>query len=227
MDEERLAPMGHGLLASGIEERASQFGPETLTDQEMLTRLLRHAPDIEAVTAARALMARWQGLAAIVSADLEAISDIIGRPAALDLKFLQAVLLRLASGFMVQREVITSSASLEAYLRVRLSGLPREQFRVLFLDKRNRLIADEALGDGTIDHAPVYPREIVRRALQLDACALILAHNHPSGDATPSEADIAMTKEIVKACNVMGIKVHDHVVVGGRDVVSLRALGCF
>jgi DNA repair protein RadC len=174
-----------------------------------------------------ALLARWQGLAAVVSADLEAISDIIGRPAALQLKFLQAVLLRLASGFMVQREVITSSASLEAYLRVRLSGLPREQFRVLFLDKRNRLIADEALGDGTIDHAPVYPREIVRRALQLDACALILAHNHPSGDATPSEADIAMTKVIISACNVMGIKVHDHVVVGGRDVVSLRALGCF
>lgn len=209
----------------GIEERASRFGPETLTDQEMLTRLLQHAPGIEAATAAMTLIERWQGLSAVVSADLETIENVIGRPAALELKFLQAVLLRLALGLVVEREVIASSASLEAYLRVRLSGLPREQFRVLFLDKRNRLIADEALGDGTIDHAPVYPREIVRRALQLDACALILTHNHPSGDATPSAADIAMTKAVITTCNTMGIQVHDHVVVGGRNVVSLRGQG--
>ena len=102
---------------------------------------------------------------------------------------------------------------------------PVEQFRVLFLDRKNRLIADEVLGQGTIDRAPVYPREIVKRSLALEASAIILAHNHPSGDSTPSQADIDMTFMIVETCNAIGISVHDHLVIGREDISSFKMLG--
>ncbi|HEY2356500.1 MAG TPA: DNA repair protein RadC, partial [Phenylobacterium sp.] len=111
------------------------------------------------------------------------------------------------------------------YLRTVMTGVPREQFRVLFLDKKNQLIADEVMGRGTVDHAPVYPREVVRRALELNASALVLAHNHPSGDPTPSTADVDMTRQIVEAARTLSIAVHDHIVVGGAETASLRALG--
>jgi DNA repair protein RadC len=104
-------------------------------------------------------------------------------------------------------------------------GAPREQFRVLFLDKRNRLIADEVMGEGTVDHAPVYPREVVRRALELHASALVLAHNHPSQDPTPSGADVEMTRKLVEAAHALGIVIHDHVIVAGEAVASLKTLG--
>jgi len=102
---------------------------------------------------------------------------------------------------------------------------PRGQFRVLFLDRKNQLIADEAMNEGTVDHAPVYPREVVRRALELSASALILAHNHPSGDPTPSQADIAMTREVIEAAKVLRLSVHDHVIVGRDGLTSFRAQG--
>ena len=111
------------------------------------------------------------------------------------------------------------------YLRATLTGAPREQFRVLFLDKKNRLIADERMGDGTVDHAPVYPREVMRRALELNASAVILAHNHPGGDPTPSAADIDMTKQVIEAGRCLRVTVHDHIVVGGQATASLRTLG--
>ena len=124
-----------------------------------------------------------------------------------------------------QRPVLTSTEAVRTYLRARLAALPREAFHVLFLDKKNQLIADERMAEGTVDHAPVYPREVVRRALELSASAIVLAHNHPSGDPAPSRADIDMTQQVVAAARALQIAVHDHFVVGGDQVASLRALG--
>ncbi|MGI8841414.1 MAG: JAB domain-containing protein, partial [Caulobacteraceae bacterium] len=118
-------------------------------------------------------------------------------------------------------------SSLLAYARVQIAGEPREQFRVMFLDKKNQLIADEVMGHGTIDHAPVYPREVMRRALELSASAVILVHNHPSGDPTPSAADIDMTRQVVEAGRPLKIAVHDHIVVAAENIASLKALGLF
>ena len=136
-----------------------------------------------------------------------------------------ALLLRTLAHPLRARNVLTSTEAVRAYMRARLGALPREAFHVLFLDKKNQLIADERMGAGSVDHAPVYPREVVRRALELSACALVLAHNHPSGDPTPSRADIDMTKLVVEAARALGIAVHDHMVVAGDQVASLRALG--
>ncbi|WP_439473067.1 JAB domain-containing protein [Brevundimonas sp.] len=124
-----------------------------------------------------------------------------------------------------RQPVITSWSSLVAYARVTLAHRPREQFRVLYLDKKNRLLCDEAAADGSVDHAPVYPREVVRRALEAGASALILLHNHPSGDPQPSQADIAMTRKVVEAARVFDIPVHDHLVVGRAGTASFRAMG--
>ena len=126
-----------------------------------------------------------------------------------------------------KRTVITSWSQLLAYVKVALAHEAREQFRVLFLDKKNQLIADEQLGSGTVDHAPVYPREVARRALELSASSLILLHNHPSGDPSPSAADIDMTRQIVEALKPLRIAVHDHLVVGRDGVASFKALGLF
>ena len=124
-----------------------------------------------------------------------------------------------------RQPVITSWSSLVAYARVSIGHRPREQFRVLYLDKKNRLLCDEAAADGTVDHAPVYPREVVRRALEAGASALILIHNHPSGDPQPSQADIAMTRKVVEAARVFDIPVHDHLVVGWEGTASFRQMG--
>ena len=125
------------------------------------------------------------------------------------------------------RTVISSWSALLAYVRQALMHEAREQFRVLFLDKKNALIADEVMGKGTVDHAPVYPREVMRRALELSASAVILVHNHPSGDPTPSHADIDMTRQVVDAGRALRIAVHDHLIVGREGVASLKALGLF
>ncbi|HEX7944694.1 MAG TPA: DNA repair protein RadC, partial [Phenylobacterium sp.] len=126
---------------------------------------------------------------------------------------------------MARRSVISSWTSLLSYLRVVCAAAPRELFRVLFLDKKNQLLADEVMGEGTVDHAPVYPREVVRRALELHASAIILCHQHPSGDPTPSQADVEMTRRIVEAARGLSIAVHDHIVVGADSTASFKALG--
>jgi len=125
----------------------------------------------------------------------------------------------------MQRDVLSNWDAVLVYCQTRMAHLEVEQFRVLYLDRKNVLIADEAQGTGTVDHVPVYPREIVKRALELNASALILVHNHPSGDATPSEADIAMTRHIQTAGDALGLVVHDHLVIGKAQHVSLRAEG--
>jgi DNA repair protein RadC len=128
---------------------------------------------------------------------------------------------------VAKRTVISSWTALLAYVRVALQHERREQFRVLFLDKKNQLIADELMNTGTVDHAPVYPREVMRRALELASSSVILVHNHPSGDPTPSKADIEMTKQVVQAGRPLGVGVHDHLIVGRDGVASLKALGLF
>ena len=141
------------------------------------------------------------------------------------LKVVEAAAIRMARGKTVDQPIIGSWDALLEYCRASMSFRGTEVFRVLFLDRKNRLIADEQQGSGTVDHTPVYPREIVRRALELEASSVILVHNHPSGDPTPSRADIAMTREVEKAAAALGITVHDHLVIGGQDQASFRALG--
>jgi DNA repair protein RadC len=151
----------------------------------------------------------------------------VGPETALDLRALHEVARRIALGETRARPVISSWSALLAYVRVALAHEPREQFRVLFLDRKNQLLADEVMNQGTVDHAPVYPREIMRRALELSSSSVILVHNHPSGDPTPSRADIDMTKEVVAAGRALKIQVHDHLIVGREGVASLKALGLF
>ena len=163
----------------------------------------------------------------MLGATLEELRTVagIGEAVALDLKLVQEIGLRSAREVVARRPVISSWSALLAYVKTALEHEAREQFRVLFLDKRNQLIADEVMNRGTVDHAPVYPREVVRRALELSASALILVHNHPGGDPTPSAADIDMTRQVVEAARALRIGVHDHLVVARHGVASFKALG--
>ncbi len=141
------------------------------------------------------------------------------------LKVIEAAAVRMARGRIVSKPVIGCWEALVSYSRTRLSFLETEEFHVLYLDKKNRLISDERQGRGTIDHTPVYPREVIKRALELNASAMVLVHNHPSGDPTPSRADVEITEKIVRAAEAVGISVHDHLIIGAQENVSLRAEG--
>lgn len=174
-----------------------------------------------------ALFDRFGSLAAIASADAPELARVggLGEVALADLKLLRLLSERLVRSEAARRPVITTWSALLAYVKVALAEQPREQFRALFHDRRNRLLRDELVAHGTIDHAPVYPREVVRRALDLSAAAIILVHNHPSGDPEPSRADIEMTRRVIAAAALFGIEVHDHLVVGREGTASLRSLG--
>jgi len=204
----------------------------TLDDRDLLALLLRRSlrqTSVPAVHAVDALFDRFGDIAAIASADVPELARASGLgPGALtDLKLLRLLSERLVRAEASRRPLIASWTALLAYVRVALAEEPREQFRALFLDKRNRLLSDELVAHGTIDHAPVYPREVVRRALEVSAASIILVHNHPSGDPEPSRADIEMTRKIVDAAKVFDIQVHDHLVVGRDGTASLRTLGHF
>ena len=172
-------------------------------------------------------MAKFGDLPAVLAAPAPRIAEIEGAGPAVaqDLKLVQAVLERAAKSEASQRTVISSWSALVNYCRMSMAHAPREQFRVLFLDVKNQLIADEVLNEGTIDHAPVYPREVARRALELSAASVILVHNHPSGDSKPSPSDVAITKEIVAAAGAVGVRVHDHLVIGRESAASFKSLG--
>lgn len=142
-----------------------------------------------------------------------------------DLKLAHAIFARAQRAELKHRTVVSSWSALVNYCRTQMAHAPREQFRVLFLDVKNQLIADEVLAEGTIDHAPVYPREIARRALELSAAAVILVHNHPSGDPKPSMQDIHITREIVAAAQAVSVKVHDHLIIGRNGAESFKSLG--
>ncbi len=210
--------------------RALKGGLEPLPDYELLELyLFRSIPRRDVKPLANMLLARFGDLSGVLGAGIAELRGVsgVGESVALDLKLLHEAALRLGRAPVSKRPVISSSAQLMAYVRLALAHEPREQFRVLFLDKKNQLIADEVLGHGTVDQAPVYPREVMRRALELSASAVILLHNHPSGDPAPSGADVQMTKQVVEAGRALNIAVHDHLVVGREGVASLKALGLF
>lgn len=211
-----------------LRDRAVAGGLPALPDYEVLELLLfRSVPRGDVKPLAKQLLARFGSLGALLGATAENLRTVagVGEAVALDLKLLHEVTLRTAREQVVRRPVISSWAALLAYVKTALAHETREQFRVLFLDKKNQLIADETMNRGTVDHAPVYPREVVRRALEFSASALILVHNHPSGDPTPSQADIDMTRQIAEAARHLRISVHDHLVVGRDGVASFKALG--
>lgn len=208
--------------------RFDEAGPVALSDYELLELFLfRTIPRQDTKPLAKALLAKFGTLAAVLAAPAPRIAEVKGAGPAVaqDLKAAQALFERASRGEFKQRTVISSWSQLVNYCRLAMAHAPREQFRVLFLDVKNQLIADEVMNEGTVDHAPVYPREIARRALELSAAALILVHNHPSGDPKPSAADIAITREIVDAAAAISVKVHDHLVIGRERVDSFKSLG--
>jgi DNA repair protein RadC len=176
---------------------------------------------------AKALLARFGNFAEVIAAPRERLREIagIGEAAVSQLKIIEAAAMRLAKSRVIGRPALSSWAALLDYCIAAMARSSREEFRTLFLDRKNILIADEVQTRGTIDHTPVYPREIVKRALELGASALILVHNHPSGDPTPSRADIEMTRDIAAAAKPLGIAVHDHLVIGRSGHASFKSLG--
>jgi DNA repair protein RadC len=210
-----------------LRERLLTAGPEALADHELIELVLFLAlPRRDTKPIARALIARFGSFAAALSApvnDLRAI-DGLGEAGVAALKAVRAAALRLGRAEVIDRPVLANWDRLMTYLHAVLAREGIEQFRVLFLDTRNRLIADEAQGHGTVSHTPVYPREVVKRALELQASAIILVHNHPSGDPTPSAEDIAMTREVQRAAQALAITLHDHVVMGNGRWASFRQL---
>ncbi|KQT11679.1 hypothetical protein ASG40_06465 [Methylobacterium sp. Leaf399] len=210
-----------------LRARFAQAGADALPDYELLElALFRAIPRRDVKPLAKALIRRFGSFAEVVSAEPARLSEIEGVSAGVvaDLKLIEAAGHRLARGAIAARPLLSSWAALIEYCRATMAFAPREHFRVLFLDRRNHLIADEVQGRGTVDHTPVYPREVARRALELSATAIILAHNHPSGDPTPSAADIRMTREIVAVLDPLGIVVHDHVILGRDGHASLKGL---
>ncbi|MDP2260962.1 MAG: DNA repair protein RadC [Caulobacter sp.] len=224
------SPQPHQL---GHRERLRERALKSLDavpDYELLELFLfRTFPRGDIKPVAKALLTRFGSLGAITTASVEDLRTVpgVGEQAALDLKLLGEVTLRIGRETIRKRTVIGSWSALLAYVKVALANEPREQFRVLFLDNKNQLILDEIQNRGTVDHAPVYAREVMRRALELSASSVILVHNHPSGDPTPSGADITMTREVVDAGRALKISVHDHLVVGREGVASFKALGLF
>ena len=210
-----------------LRTRFRDSGEGALADYEILELLLfRLIPRRDTKPVAKALLDRFGTLAGVFGASPALLQEVkgIGEAVALDLKLIAAVAQRTLKSEIRNKTVLASWASVIQYCHAAMAHEPREQFRILFLDKRNTLIADEVQGHGTVDHTPVYPREVVRRALELSATAIILVHNHPSGDPTPSRADIDMTKTIVETARPLGITVHDHIIIGKDGHASLKGL---
>jgi DNA repair protein RadC len=211
-----------------LRQRAKLGGLVALPDYELLELyLFRTFPRGDVKPLAKALLTRFGSLGAVLGATVEELATVqgVGEAAAMDIKLLHEATLRAGRDKIAKRPVIASWSALLGYVRVALANESREQFRVLFLDKKNQLIADEVMNRGTVDHAPVYPREVMRRALELSSSNIIILHNHPSGDPTPSRPDIDMTRQIVEAGKALKISVHDHLVVGRDGVASFKALG--
>ena len=210
-----------------LRQRFRQGGADALLDYELLKLVLfRALPRRDTKGIAKRLLARFGTFAEVINAPEPRLKELqdVGDSVITELKLVRAAALRLMRTEIVQRPALSSWKQVLDYLRAAQSYEHREQFRILFLDKRNRLIADEVQGQGTIDHTPVYVREVVKRALELSATAVILVHNHPSGDPTPSRADIDMTRQIVASAAPLGISVHDHIIVGREGHASLKAL---
>lgn len=211
-----------------LRARFMDGGPTAVADYEMLELILfRAIPRQDVKPLARRLIDTFGDFTHVLAAPAPRLLEVVGVGDAvvLELKLVEAAAHRLARGRVLARPVVSSWDALLDYCQTAMAHLEREQFRVLYLDNKNVLIADEAQAQGTVDHVPVYPREIARRALELNASALILVHNHPSGDPTPSEQDITMTYAIRDAAEVLGLRLHDHLVIGKSREVSFRAEG--
>ncbi len=227
----------HGGHRQRLRDRARKGGVSALPEYELLELFLfRSIPQRDVKPLAKALIARFGSMAAALSAPLDDMLQVstldnsgkrlaVTADIALDLGLMFEATRRLVAEPLKRTTVISSWAALISYLKVTLAHEPREQFRILFLDKKNQLIADEIMGMGTVDHAPAYPREIMRRALELSSSNVILVHNHPSGDPMPSQGDIDMTRQIVAAGKPLKIGVHDHLIVGREGVASLKNIG--
>ena len=221
------APHYHGHR-DRLRARFQEAGAETLPDYELLELLLfRSIPQRDVKPLAKELLQRFGSFAEVLAAPAARLTEVrgVGEGVALDLKIVEAALKRMAKGAVSKRPVLSSWSSVLDYCRMAMAFAEREQFRILFLDKKNALIADEVQQTGTVDHTPVYPREVMRRALELSASAIILVHNHPSGDPTPSGADMRMTRELVDIAKPLGITIHDHIIVGRDGHASFRSLG--
>jgi DNA repair protein RadC len=210
-----------------LRERFLEAGPDAVTEYELLELVLfRAIPRRDVKPLAKALIAKFGSFGEVVSAPRQRLREIdgLGEATIAEIKIVQAAASRLARGAMKKRTVLSSWSAVLDYCRTTMAFADKEQFRVLFLDKRNQVIADEVQQTGTVDHTPVYPREVVKRALELSATAIILAHNHPSGDPTPSHADIQMTQSIIEITKPLGISVHDHIIVGKEGHTSFKGL---
>ena len=211
-----------------LRARFKASGADALADHELLELLLfgvilrRDAKPI-----AKSLLTRFGSLNAVIGAPLQDLIKIdgVGETIAIHIKSVHALLVRASKENVKNQPILNSWANLLGYLKLSLEFETREQFRVLFLNNKLKLICDEIMGDGTIDHAPVYPREIARRSLELSASSVILVHNHPSGDPKPSTQDIAMTRKIISSLDAIEVKVHDHIIVAKEGTVSMKAIG--
>ena len=207
--------------------RFREAGAGALADYELLELLLfRAIPQRDVKPLAKDLLARFGSFAEVITAEPLLLAEVKGLPAGAitEFKVVEAAAQQLLKGKAVKRTPLGSWTAVIDYCRAKMAYEKREIFRVLFLDKKNGLIRDEVQGSGTVDHTPVYPREVIRRALELSATAMVLVHNHPSGDPSPSTQDVKMTKEIMKMAEPLGVAVHDHIIVGRDGHASLKAL---
>ena len=213
-----------------LRERFMEGGAAAIPDYELLELVLfRAIPRQDVKPLARALIDRFGDFNRVLSAPVSQLTQVsgIGDAVAIELKLVEAAAHRLARSKVMRRHVVSSWGALLDYCHTVMAHRDTEQFRILFLDTKNTIIADEEQAKGTLDHVPVYPREVVKRALELNAAALILVHNHPSGDPTPSQMDISMTRQIEQAARTMGITVHDHLIIGKSCEISFRSEGLF
>jgi DNA repair protein RadC len=225
-DQSPETPHYHGHRER-LRERFQNAGPEALSDYELLEMALFPAlPRRDTKPLAKALLKTFGSFAEVVHAPVARLREVegIGDASIHQIKLIAAAAHRIAKGEIKRRIALSSWNEVIDYCRTGMAFADKEQFRILFLDKRNQLIADEVQQTGTVDHTPVYPREVIKRALELSATAIILVHNHPSGDPTPSSADVQMTKAIVDIATPLGISVHDHIIVGKNGHASLKGL---
>jgi len=225
-DKSGSLPHFHGHRER-LKARFRETGSETLADYELLELLLfQSVPRRDTKPLAKALLTRFGSFSEVLAAPEAQLLEVpgVGEGVVHHLKVVKAVAQRFARDQIKARALLDSWAAVIDYCRAAMAYEAIEQFRILFLNKKNELIADEVQGSGTVDHTPVYPREVVKRALELSATAIILVHNHPSGDPTPSSADIQMTKSVVDIAKPLGIAVHDHIIVGKSGHVSFRGL---
>jgi DNA repair protein RadC len=223
------APKPHYLgHRERLRRRFRDAGADAVPDYELLELILfRAVPRRDTKPLAKAILAQFGTFAEALNAPEERLKEVpgLGQAAITEIKLVRAAALRLVRGEVLERPVLGSWSQVLDYCRASMGFEAKEQFRILFLDKRNQIIADEVQQKGTVDHTPVYVREVVKRALELSATAIVLVHNHPSGDPTPSRADIEMTKQIVSSAKNLGIVVHDHIIVGKQGHASFRGLG--